>query len=162
MSLQISKAQKRAAGRRSVIARIVVVAALAASSCIASAQIPNILQAGQMAESCSLMLKGTGGSDRHADCATRIAAFIAGWRAGVQRGLVHSTVKMRPKNGATNKEEVVEVLRSLVYPSTCLGDRDLDSIIKGFIDYVAAVPSRSKEVYGDVLAAYFLDELCEH
>ncbi|SDY02316.1 hypothetical protein SAMN05518854_1012 [Variovorax sp. YR266] len=115
-----------------------------------------------MAESCSLMLKGTGGSDRHADCATRIAAFIAGWRAGVQRGLVHSTVKMRPKNGATNKEEVVEVLRSLVYPSTCLGDRDLDSIIKGFIDYVAAVPSRSKEVYGDVLAAYFLDELCEH
>lgn len=115
-----------------------------------------------MAESCSLMLKGADGSDRHADCATRIAAFMAGWRAGVQRGLAYSTVKMRPKNGATDREEVAGVLRSMVYPSTCLGDRDLNSIIKGFIDYVAAVPSRSKEIYGDVLADYFQNELCEY
>jgi hypothetical protein len=43
-----------------------------------------------------------------------------------------------------------------------LGDRDLDSIIKGFIDYVGAVPSRSKEIYGDVLADYFQYELCEY
>jgi len=162
MSLKISNPQKRAARTRISVARIVGAAALASASCIASAQIPNILQAGQMAESCSLMLKGTGGSDRHADCATRIAAFMAGWRAGVQRGLAYSTVKMRPKNGATDKDEVTGILRSMVYPSTCLGDRDLDSIIRGFIDYVAAVPSRSKEIYGDVLADYFLDELCEH
>lgn len=161
MSLKISNPQKRAARRPISVARIVGAAALASANCIASAQVPEAVQAGYVAKTCSQFLQNTGTSSAHEECVTTISAFITGWMKGTRRGVMSATVHLRPKSDKRSNQELLDAVNRMYPDATCLRKTKFKSIAQGFVDYVAANPSRSNESYGDVLADYFLDDLCD-
>jgi len=161
MSLQSWKPHKRAAGKQRAMVRIAVVAALASASCIASAQVPEAVQAGYVAKTCSQFLQNTGTSSAHEGCVTTISAFMTGWMKGTRRGVMSAAVHLRSKNDKRSNQELLDAVNRMYPDATCLRKTRFKSIAQGFVDYVAANPSRSNESYGDVLADYFLDDLCD-
>lgn len=80
---------------------------------------------------------------------------------GSEEDLAHSTMQLRPTNDTRSDRELAVVARTMYPVGSCLSKTSFDQIAHGFINYVAAKPSLSNEIYGDVLADYFLDELCE-
>lgn len=161
MDLQVWKVQKRAAVKRPAIARILGAALIASATCLASAQVPETVQAGYVANACSKFLKNTGTSSADEKCVTTISAFMTGWMKGARRGVMSATIDLRPKNGKRGNQELLEAVNRIYPDATCLRKTRFKSIAQGFVDYVAANPSRSSESYGDVLADYFLDDLCD-
>lgn len=161
MDLQVWKVQKRAAEERRAIARIVGAAVIASAACLASAQVPETVQAGYVAKACSKFLKNTGTTSAHEECVTTISAFMTGWMKGTRRGVMSATIDLRPKNDKRSNQELLDEVNRMYPDATCLRKTRFKSIAQGFVDYVAANPSRSSESYGDVLADYFLDDLCD-
>lgn len=155
------KAKGRAVGTRFAITRIVGAVIAASASCIASAQVPEVVQAGYVANTCSQFLKNTGRSSTDEECVTTISAFMSGWIKGTRRGVMSATVNLRPKNDKRSSQELLDEVNRMYPDAACLRKTRFKAITQGFVDYVAANPSRSSESYSDVLADYFLDELCD-
>jgi len=162
MDLQYQKVPGWVAGKRLAITRIVGAALVASTSCLSSAQVPQVMQAGYVANTCSQLLEGTGSSSQHQECVTTVSAFMAGWLKGTRRGLLYAAVEQRPQSDKRSERERLEAARAMFPDATCLRKRKFMQIAQGFVDYVAANPSRSSEHYDDVLADYFLEKLCDN
>ncbi|MNK76103.1 hypothetical protein D3C87_956640 [compost metagenome] len=160
MNQECGEARSVAVRRRLISIRSVGAILIASASFLASAQVPPIMQAGYTADACAQLLKGTGRESLHQECVTRVSAFMAGWIKGIRRGLSYAAIEQRSKNDKRSERELAEVVRAMFPDATCLSKTKFKQIAQGFVDYVAANPSRSSESYDDVLADYFLDKLC--
>ncbi len=161
MNLRNRNAWKRKKARPDAFVRIVGAAVLSSASCIASAQASDVVQAGYVANNCAQFLRNTSRSSAHEACVTTITAFISGWLRGTRRGVMSAAVELRPRNDKRTNVELLDAVNKVYPNATCLRKTNFKVIAQGFVDYVAANPSRSGESYGDVLADYFLDELCD-
>ena len=128
------------------------------------AQVAPTEQAGRVSENCKLFMRRSGSVMLQTDCVQRVAAFLKGWNAGVARG-ARSAFIFDAANLATT-QGVTDVQRrsaALLPAAQCVGlsGRTFDTLVSGYIDFVAQVPSREFLDYGQVLQDYFEDVICK-
>ncbi|WP_432725860.1 hypothetical protein [Variovorax sp. W6] len=119
------------------------------------------MQTGYVANNYSQFLKKTGKLSAHEECFATTSAFIAGWMKGTRRGVMSATVDLTPTRDRRSNQEILDAVNRMYPDASCLRRMKFMSIAQGFVNYVAATPSRATESYSDVLADYFLDELCD-
>ncbi|MBH2008220.1 MAG: hypothetical protein I8H71_00835 [Xanthomonadaceae bacterium] len=144
--------------------RIVTVAAISAALIFGAQAQPAVdpaLQAGLLSENCLLQLRGIGNVNLQYDCAARIHAYIGGWTNGVERGMIYFAISQPPTAGLKG-DALTEAIFKMHASAQCLSSigPKLTPFIRGFVDFVAAKPSRAAESYTKVLDEFVLAQYC--
>ena len=124
-----------------------------------------ITTAGGMAKACAELTRGNAGdSTQQVSCAASMNGFLAGWRAGVNRGIRAGFIQ-DAQNLATTKgiKDVQERTSAVRWGAECVTDADIgfEPFIARYVSYVVARPDLASVSFDKVLVEMIEQTICK-